>query len=603
MLTFKIWKYLTGTFISLFILIPTGLAQKVGTIDFQPTKFTASSGEVVDCETGWINVPELHSNLKSPTTIKLPVIRFKSTSLNPGHPIIYLAGGPGASGLDSAKEAIFPLLMALRQRADVIVFDQRGTGIAEPSLKISEKIMMPLDTALDEEVSRRYLSAKAKSISDEIAKRGINLSAYNTAENADDVEDLRKALGAEKITVWGHSYGTHLALAFIKRHPKNVHQAILGSINGLEQRWRLPSNLDDLIDRIDSYINLYPKLKRQIPSLRQSVATVFLRLEKNPVVVSLQGKPMKIGKLELQTLVAIRSGDLEFVKMLPMLFGQMEKGDYSFVAPMIVGAVKQRELGTAMQFSMHIASGVSSERLNEIEKLEITSLFGRGMNFPYNEKDFLSALNIKDLGSDFRKSIISEVPTLFLSATMDGRTSLPDAVLVRQRFPTSQLVVIEGASHDFYHLSSQILVAMQDFLDGKKVVERINTPFDLRSVDERQIVMEVRKTISEKGVETGVKKLRDWTSPNSEKFISSYVFGNLGTILMRDDKKMKEALEIFRLGTEVFPDNLFLSVKLAEAFEANGMKSEAIAQYEKSLKLNPLNRRPAVKIAELTKAN
>ncbi len=592
-----------GNAVLIALLMPASFvcAQSNKPINFQPTRFISTSGEVADAETGWVIVRETHANPQSPT-IKLPVVRFKTLATKPGNPIIYLAGGPGASGLLSAKEEIFPLLMALRQRSDVIVFDQRGTGRAEPSLNISGRTAMPADATLDEDASRLYVTEKAKAAAAEIASRGINLSSYNTAENADDVEDLRKALGAEKLTVWGHSYGTHLALAFIKRYPGSVDRAILGSINGLDQRWRYPSNLDDLIDRVDSYIKLDQRLKRQMPSLRQAVSTVFSRLEKNPVNVRLNGNAVKIGKLEVQTLVALRSGDLEFVKMLPMLFGQMQDGDYGFTAQMVNAAIKQRDWGTAMRFSMHIASGVSSERSNEIEKQEGKTLFGRGMNYPYSEKEFLAAWNVKDLGGEFRAPFKSDVPALFLSATLDGRTSLPDAAIVRQQFTNSQQIVVEGASHNFYHLSPQVLAAMSDFLDGKKVPEKISVAFELRAANERKLFLELKKIIAENGVEAAIKKAREWNGTQSEQYLSSYIFGNLGVTLLNDDKKPKEAMDIFKLGLEIFPDNLFLTERLGDSFEANGMIAEAIAQYERCLKLNPMNRRPAVKLAELTKA-
>ena len=50
----------------------------------------------------------------------------------------------------------------------------------------------------------------------ELRDKGIDLAAYNTEASADDLEDLRKALGAPKISLFGFSYGTHLALAAIR---------------------------------------------------------------------------------------------------------------------------------------------------------------------------------------------------------------------------------------------------------------------------------------------------------------------------------------------------------------------------------------------------
>src|SRR5690606_28539839 len=62
--------------------------------------------------------------------IRLGYVRFPSTAAQPGPPIIYLAGGPGGSGVDAATGPRFPIFMALRAVADVIAFDQRGTGLS-----------------------------------------------------------------------------------------------------------------------------------------------------------------------------------------------------------------------------------------------------------------------------------------------------------------------------------------------------------------------------------------------------------------------------------------------------------------------------------------
>ena len=91
-------------------------------IQFNPIAFVSNTGESVDAEMGWLTVPENRARPQG-NKIKLPVVRFKTSASNPGDPIIYLAGGPGASGLESAKALIFPALMAMREQSDVIVFD------------------------------------------------------------------------------------------------------------------------------------------------------------------------------------------------------------------------------------------------------------------------------------------------------------------------------------------------------------------------------------------------------------------------------------------------------------------------------------------------
>ena len=98
-------------------------------LTIEPYLFESNSGQKVEAELGIFSVPENRTDAAS-RNIDLHFVRFKSTNPNPGSPIIYLAGGPGGSGINTAKGGRFELFMALREVADVIAFDQRGTGLS-----------------------------------------------------------------------------------------------------------------------------------------------------------------------------------------------------------------------------------------------------------------------------------------------------------------------------------------------------------------------------------------------------------------------------------------------------------------------------------------
>lgn len=96
-------------------------------LSVEPYTFKSNTGIEVPAELGAFQVPEQRSNPAS-RKITLRFVRFRSTSANPGPPIVYLAGGPGASGIATAAGPRFPVFQALREVADVIALDQRGVG-------------------------------------------------------------------------------------------------------------------------------------------------------------------------------------------------------------------------------------------------------------------------------------------------------------------------------------------------------------------------------------------------------------------------------------------------------------------------------------------
>ena len=234
----------------LFCVAPASSQQKAGTLKLKPYSFENEKKEKVDAEFGTLFVPENRSNPES-NLIELAFVRFKSSAKKPGAPIVYLAGGPGGSGIGAAKGTRFPLFMALREIADVIAFDQRGTGYSKPNLGCFDRLSLPLDVAPTREVAIKELLESSRSCASywrDIQR--VDLTGYNTNESADDLEDLRKALGANQISLWSISYGTHLAFATMRRHPKSIHRAILAGTEGPDHTYKLPSNIQKHLEDV-----------------------------------------------------------------------------------------------------------------------------------------------------------------------------------------------------------------------------------------------------------------------------------------------------------------------------------------------------------------
>src|SRR4051812_2347718 len=157
---------------------------KAGTVKLKPYTFENDKKEKVDAEFGTLLVPENRSNAQS-NSIELAFVRFKSTAKNPGPPIVYLAGGPGGSGIFTAQGSRFPLFMALREVADVIAFDQRGTGYSKPNLGCFDRLALPLDVAPTREAAIKQLQENSRSCASywrDIQR--VDLTGYNTNESA-----------------------------------------------------------------------------------------------------------------------------------------------------------------------------------------------------------------------------------------------------------------------------------------------------------------------------------------------------------------------------------------------------------------------------------
>lgn len=451
-------------------------------INWEPINFESPVVGQVTGERGWLEAPVRHSN-PGGAKIRLPVVRLKSTNPTPGPPIVFLAGGPGIAGTRTLMGSLAPTAARVRAFADVIAFDQRGTGASEPSLAVPGQFELPSSIPTDSPAAIERITAVGNLIRSAVESHGIDLSAYNTIESADDVELLRRGLGVEKVVLWGHSYGTHLALAIIKRHGERVARALLGGVNGLDDRWRDPSDSDAWLDRVGAAVEAAAPAGRRIEFVSQ-VRRVFAQLDKEPIRVPTANGEVFIGKSEIQLLLTIQSGDLAFIQNLPVLFDSLEKRiRLESAATLVQQTIRARPIGTAMTYSMHVASGVSAQRLARIKDQAPGALLGNAINWGIGDEAFVKALGVKDLGDDFRAPFRSSVPVLIMLGTLDGRAFESDAKRAGAQFDQVSYITIDGASHDFWFLRppARIPEVTEAFLRGETVRdERVLWPVSFR---------------------------------------------------------------------------------------------------------------------------
>ena len=462
------------------LLTMTAVAQKVGDIKSEPYTFETNTGQKIEAEIGRIYVPERHSKPNG-KLIELAFVRFKSTAKTSSIPIIYLAGGPGGSGINLAKGARFSLFMAMREFGDIIALDQRSSGLSKPNLACKETLDYPLDKPTDKAEALRLYQEKSKSCAEFWNKQGVDLTAYNTNESADDLEVLRKVLGVEKITLWGSSYGTHLGLAFIRRHEKSVNRAVFSGVEGMDDTFKLPSTLDAQLELVSDLVKNDPTLSGKIPDLIELVKRVFAKLEKESVEIKIKNGKIKLGKFDVQQLTIGLLGDRAGKEVLPALFYDFDRGNYdSPLLKYFAQFIAQRRLdtiGSAMAFAMDCASFASKTRLARINRESKTSILGDSFDFPF--PDVCTAWGDLKLESGFRRPVKSNVKVLFLSGTYDGRTPPRNAAEILKGFPNGRHVLIEGAGHgdELFVSATKIKDVMIEFMRGVPLsTDRITLP-------------------------------------------------------------------------------------------------------------------------------
>ena len=440
-----------------------------------PFRFQGWRGQEVEAERGFLEVPEDRRDPRS-RRIRLGYVRFASTAARPGPPIVYLAGGPGGAGTAAATGPRFPLFMALREVADVIAFDQRGTGLSASIPPWPRQPGPP--PALTRDGLTAYFREAVPAAWAHWTAAGIAMRGYNTAESADDIDALRRHLGAERIDLWGISYGTHLALSVLKRHGDRVGRVALASLEGQDQTVKRPARVDAYLDRIDALLEADPGVRAAVPNLPALMRRVHERLEAEPAVVTvdLEGGPteVRIGGFAVQMMAGDMIANPETLSLLPGLYLALDAGMVEILAPFL------RDLSgllavTGMPEAMDLASGVSPARLEQVRREAAGAVLGDALNFPMPH--LLGAVPGADLGDAFRAPIRTETPALLVAGTLDGRTPLEEQAEVAAQFQRKSRVWVENAGHNVFEAHPDIEDLLVRFFRGEAVGDtRLSLP-------------------------------------------------------------------------------------------------------------------------------
>ncbi len=433
-------------------------------LKLEPITFKLRDGTTISAEQGSFDVPELRTDAAS-RRITIRFVRFKTTSARPGPPIVYLAGGPGGSGIDAARGPRQPIFLKLRSVGDVIALDQRGTGLSNSILPCTAD--RPLDPAgkLSEAGLTSYYSRTLKACVATWRGGGVSIDGYNTLESADDLNDLTRALGVPKVQLWGISYGTHLAMATMRRHPAIVDRVVLASAEGMDQTVKLPVAVDAAIARIAgaSRTDLVSTMRR-----------VNDRLDRTPASLSVDGPtgPVRftIDSFALRMVIGAIAKNPDGIANLVGIYDAFDARQEQALAPMLYGMFfKDRLVMTGMPELMDLASGISPAREREVGRQARTALAGDATNFPMPQ--VAGDVPGIDLGDGFRREVRSAIPTLLFSGDLDARTPLEEQTAATAGLRRLTKVVVHNGGHDLFESDPAIAGRIVTFLEGRKVAQ------------------------------------------------------------------------------------------------------------------------------------
>ncbi len=233
------------------------------------------AGGGVAAECGWLSVPENREQADG-KQVRLHVARVRSLRLEPtGDPLFVLSGGPGQAASDFYI-SIAPALTRIRRDRDIVIVDQRGTG---KSNRLDCTFPDESDITFSDPQQLRELTRSC------LAKLPGDPRYYTTSVAVRDLDDVRAALGYERLDLYGVSYGTRVAQHYMRRYPQRVRVAILDGVVppqlplGPDVALDAQAAIDTAFARCDSNVDC----KRVFPNIASTFATLRARVLEQPV--------------------------------------------------------------------------------------------------------------------------------------------------------------------------------------------------------------------------------------------------------------------------------------------------------------------------------
>ena len=210
--------------------------------------------------------------------IDLNIVIIKAQSEDPApDPIFYLAGGPGDAATEDARRQQFP--SSLSHNHDLVFVDQRGTGG-------SNRVLIPNDQPDLSGLSPEEMDLKAKEWAARVLREiDMDPQFYTTSVAMDDLEEVRDALGYDKINLVGYSYGATAAQYYLRQHEAHVRTMALGGGSLLDipvfERWA--HNSQRALDLIFNRCQADTRCRAAFPNLKAEFEALLSRLAAEPV--------------------------------------------------------------------------------------------------------------------------------------------------------------------------------------------------------------------------------------------------------------------------------------------------------------------------------
>jgi len=293
------------------------------------------AGQCYKADYGTLYVSENRADPES-RLIRLPLIKIHSASTDPAEPVFRCIGGPGGPnvwtpgtvrqyGLENLPESY------LIERHDLVMVGYRGVdgSVSLACSEVEEALAVEKNPLSGENL--KNLGEAWNDCFQRLEGSGIDIDGYTIVDVADDMEAARRALGYEKINVYGSSYGTRPAYIYSLRYPESVHRLFMFGVNPPGGFVFEPEMVDAQITYLAGLWKSNPDCVARTPDIVETIRTVLDRLP-----VEFENVYIDPDKIRIMMNITDSLREPQDIAMLFDAFVAAEQGDYRGLAYLII---------------------------------------------------------------------------------------------------------------------------------------------------------------------------------------------------------------------------------------------------------------------------
>lgn len=380
--------------------------------------------------------------------VELPVLR--SGDPGAGVPVVVLHGGPGGGVVDDW--ALWSTI-DLGAAGELVLYDQRGSGRAVPRLDCpehAEAMQEVLATTDPWEDERGVVADALARCHDRLTAGGVDLDQYDTPTSTRDLEDLRIALGAEQLTLVGQSYGTRLALDYLRTHPDRVRALVLDGVDPPGTATADATLARAAVDRLVAACAEDDTCAARHPDLGPSIEDVLRTFDRSPRSVPLEpldggvASTMELTGDDLYAGLFAAMYDTEVVPLLPSLVETLRTDGGALldtVSSMVLTGLSSTATGALMSVDCADAGDASAASTTADPGRAATIALAGSLSF-------CDEWPVEAVGSDFDDEVelTDPPPVLVVAGELDPVTPADDAARVAERL-SATYVEVPRAGH------------------------------------------------------------------------------------------------------------------------------------------------------------